>query len=51
MSRLIEIIKEEIMTTVANYPQFGNRLKSISETDDDEDIERKIKIKSDIKEI
>jgi len=27
-----KIIQEEIMTTVANYPQFGDRLKSISET-------------------
>jgi len=26
-----KIIQEEIMTTVANYPQFGDRLNSISE--------------------
>ena len=26
MSRITEIINEEIMTTVANYPQFGDRL-------------------------
>jgi len=32
MSSIIEIINEEIMSTVANYPQFGDRLKSISET-------------------
>lgn len=31
MPSIIDIIKEEIMTTVANYPQFGNRLNSISE--------------------
>ena len=31
MSRLIDIIKEEIMTTAANYPQFGDRLRSINE--------------------
>lgn len=31
MSDIKSIIAEEIMTTVANYPQFGNRLKSISE--------------------
>ena len=32
MSRIIDIIKEEIMTTVANYAGFGYRLNSISET-------------------
>lgn len=32
MPNIIDIIKEEIMTTVANFPQFGDRLKSISET-------------------
>ena len=26
-----KIIQEEIMTTVANYPRFGDRLNSISE--------------------
>ena len=31
MSNIIKIIQEEIMTTVANFPQFGDRLKSISE--------------------
>lgn len=31
MLDIINIIKEEIMTTVANYPQFGDRLNSISE--------------------
>jgi hypothetical protein len=34
MSSIIEIINEEIMTTVANYPQFGDRLKSIDEIGD-----------------
>lgn len=29
---IIDIINEEIMTTVANFPQFGDRLNSISET-------------------
>jgi len=33
-SKVIDIINEEIMTTVANFPQFGNRLNSISETGD-----------------
>jgi len=32
MSRIIDIINEEIMTSIANYPQFGDRLNSISET-------------------
>lgn len=32
MSRIIDIINEEIMTSVANHPQFGDRLDSISET-------------------
>jgi len=32
MSNIEKIIQEEIMNTVANYPQFGDRLKSISET-------------------
>jgi len=32
MPSIVAIIKEEIMNTVANYPQFGDRLKSISET-------------------
>jgi len=32
MLNIIDIINEEIMTTVANYPQFGDRLNSISET-------------------
>jgi hypothetical protein len=32
MSRIIEIINEEIMSTVANYPLFGDHLRSISET-------------------
>jgi len=32
MPSIKDIINEEIMTTVANFPQFGNRLKSISET-------------------
>ena len=31
MSDINKIIQEEIMTTVANFPQFGDRLKSISE--------------------
>lgn len=31
MSDINKIIQEEIMTTVANFPQFGNRLNSISE--------------------
>lgn len=31
MSNIITIIQEEIMTTVANFPQFGDRLRSISE--------------------
>lgn len=31
MQSIIEIINEEIMTTVANYPQFGSRLDSINE--------------------
>lgn len=31
MPSIKEIIKEEIMNTVANYPQFGNRLRSINE--------------------
>ena len=34
MSRVTEIIKEEIMTSVANYPQFGDRLNSINEVGD-----------------
>ena len=32
MSRIIDIINEEIMSSVANYPEFGDRLNSISET-------------------
>jgi len=32
MSRLIDIINEEILSTAANFPRFGDRLKSISET-------------------
>jgi len=32
MLNIIDIINEEIMTTVANYPRFGDRLNSISET-------------------
>ena len=31
MPSIKDIINEEIMTTVANYPQFGDRLRSISE--------------------
>ena len=31
MLDIIDIINEEIMTTVANFPQFGSRLNSISE--------------------
>jgi hypothetical protein len=31
MSIIINIINEEIMSTVANYPEFGDRLRSISE--------------------
>lgn len=31
MLKIIDIINEEIMNTVANYPQFGDRLNSISE--------------------
>lgn len=31
MPDINKIIREEIMTTVANFPQFGDRLKSISE--------------------
>jgi len=31
MADINKIIQEEIMNTVANYPQFGDRLKSISE--------------------
>ena len=31
MPSIIDIINEEIMTNVANFPQFGNRLNSISE--------------------
>lgn len=31
MQSIIDIIKEEIMTTVATYPRFGDRLNSISE--------------------
>jgi len=31
MSNIITIIQEEIMSTVANFPQFGDRLRSISE--------------------
>ena len=31
MSTIKDIINEEIMTTVANYPQFGDRLGSINE--------------------
>ena len=31
MSSIVKIIKEEIMNTVANFPQFGSRLKSIDE--------------------
>jgi len=34
MSDIKSIINEEIMTTVANYPQFGDRLRSISEVGD-----------------
>lgn len=32
MLNIIDIINEEIMTTVANFPGFGERLNSISET-------------------
>ena len=32
MLNIIDIINEEIMTTVANFPRFGDRLNSISET-------------------
>jgi hypothetical protein len=32
MLNIIDIINEEIMTTAANFPRFGDRLKSISET-------------------
>jgi hypothetical protein len=32
MSSIKDIINEEILTTVANFPEFGNRLGSISET-------------------
>lgn len=32
MPSIIDIINEEIMTSVANYPVFGDRLRSISET-------------------
>ena len=32
MPSIIDIIKEEIMTSVANLPRFGDRLNSISET-------------------
>jgi len=32
MPTIIDIINEEIMTTVANYPLFGDHLRSISET-------------------
>ena len=31
MPKIIDIINEEIMTSVANLPQFGDRLRSISE--------------------
>lgn len=31
MSNIKKIINEEIMNTVANYPQFGERLRSINE--------------------
>ena len=31
MPSIIDIINEEIMTTVANHPQFGDRLRSINE--------------------
>ena len=34
MPTIIEIINEEIMTTAANYPQFGDRLRSIDEIGD-----------------
>ena len=32
MPSIIDIINEEIMTSVANFPRFGDRLNSISET-------------------
>lgn len=32
MPSIIDIINEEIMTSVANFPGFGDRLNSISET-------------------
>lgn len=32
MPSIKDIINEEIMSTVANYPEFGDRLRSISET-------------------
>jgi len=54
MLNILDIIKEEIMNTVANYPQFGDRLKSIDEVgeaNEDENvvINRKVKLKSNIK--
>jgi len=34
MPTIIEIINEEIMTTAANFPNFGDRLRSINEIGD-----------------
>lgn len=31
MANIVDIINEEILNTVANYPEFGERLKSIDE--------------------
>lgn len=38
MQTIQEIIDEEIMTTVANHPQFGDRLGSISEDDENQTL-------------
>ena len=34
MKDIKDIINEEIMNTDANYPEFGDHLRSISEDDD-----------------